>query len=222
LLNEKGKEKISVLIADDHPLFRKGIRLYLKDNNDIDLTKEVSNGEEALRYLEENIAKIDVIIMDLEMPKIDGGEATKEICKKWPDSKVLVMTSYGSWDKVHSLLDSGAKGYLLKDADPKELVIAIKAVYTGGSYFANEVATELLNRVQQKPEVISQDLIEPLTDRELEVLKLIGEGLGNLEIADQLHISNNTVKTHVSNIFQKLEVNSRTQAAFYAMQKGLV
>lgn len=216
------KEMISVMIVDDHPLFRKGICLYLEDNNDINLLKELENGEEAISFLEENSDQVDVIIMDLQMPGMDGGQATKEICRRWPEIKVLVLTSYGSWDKVYSLLNSGAVGYLLKDAKPDELVIAIKAVHAGGTYFGKEIALELLNRIEGKEEPVAQELIEPLTDRELDVLKLIGQGLGNSEIGEELHISNNTVKSHVSNIFQKLNVNSRTQAAFYAMRQGLI
>lgn len=218
------KGKISILVVDDHPLFRKGIRLFLEDNNEIELLKEVADGNAALSYLENNSEKIDLVVMDLQMPGMDGEEATKIIGEKWPQLQILILTSYGSFDKVYSLLSSGAGGYILKDAQPDELEIAIKAVYTGGTYFGKAVAKELLNIVSAKPEQKTpvQDLIEPLTERELDVLKLIGKGLGNSEIGSNLHISNNTVKTHVSNIFQKLNVNSRTQAAFYAMQQGMI
>lgn len=218
------ESKISVLIVDDHPFFRKGIRLFLEDNEEIELVREVADGKEALKYLDKNSDCIDVIIMDLQMPRMDGEEATRVICNKWPNIKILVLTSYGSGDKVYSLLSSGAAGYLLKEAEPDELVLAIKAVYAGGTYFGKEVIKELLNMIpeKRKQEDIFQDLIEPLTKREIEVLKLIGEGMGNCEIANNLHISNNTVKTHVANIFQKLGVNSRTQAAFYAMKQGMI
>ncbi|MFW5981868.1 MAG: response regulator [Halanaerobiaceae bacterium] len=218
------KDSISVVIVDDHPFFRKGIRLYLEDVEEILILQELDNGKEILSYLEKNHTKVDLIIMDLHMPEMDGEAASSLISKKWPEIRILVLTSYGNWDKVHSMLSSGVAGYLLKDTQPEELLLAIKTAYTGGTYFSKEVARELINRAgqQQEKKPVFDDLIEPLTDRELDVLKLIAKGMGNTEIGESLHISNNTVKTHVSNIFQKLAVNSRTQAAFYAMEKGLV
>lgn len=222
---------INVLIVDDHTLFRKGIALYLEDEIEINIKMEAADGSEALSYLKENSSEIDLIIMDLNMPGLSGEEATRIISEKWPEIKILILTSYGSGDKVYQMLNSGASGYLLKNAEPSELVIAIKAVVAGGSYFGQELATELLTLVnkdfgvENKSEIRSQfnqDLIEPLTNREIEVLKLLGQGLANSAIGNRLHISDNTVKTHVSNIFQKLNVNSRTQAAFLALEKGLI
>ena len=220
-------EKISVVIVDDHPFFRQGVCLYFKKNEQIEILEELSDGKEVLEFLKEKHKQVDVVIMDLQMPGMSGGEATQEICQLWPDIKVLVLTSYGSWDKVYSLLNSGAAGYLIKDANPEELAAAIKAVQTGGTYFGKQVKEALLNKVNMNvtEDVTKEefsDLIEPLTDREVDVLKSIGQGLGNSEIAEKLYISKNTVKTHVSHIFQKLNVNSRTEAAFYAMQKGLI
>ena len=214
-----------MVIVDDHPFFRQGVCLYFEKNEQIEIIKEFSEGQQVLEFLKENQDQVDVVIMDLQMPGMDGREATRRICRQWQEVKVLVLTSYGSWDKVHSLLNSGASGYLLKDADPDKLAAAIKAVQTGGTYFGNEVKEALLQNVnvtEDNKEEDFSDLIEPLTDRETDILKLIGKGLGNSEIAQELYISNNTVKTHVSHIFQKLNVNSRTEAAFYAMQKGLI
>ncbi len=231
-------KKISVIIVDDHPFFRQGVCLYFDGNEKINIIKDFEDGNMAIKFLEKKNQEIDVVIMDLQMPGIDGGEATRKICQTWPAIKVLVLTSYGNWDKIHSLLNSGASGYLLKEANPEELATAIEAVHNGGSYFSKKVAKALVKNVHQKETDDIQDktyekenkkeerqvleLIEPLTDREVEVLKLIGKGLGNSDIADNLFISENTVKTHVSNIFQKLNVNSRTQAAFYALQEGLI
>lgn len=215
------REKISVMIVDDHPLFRQGVKLYLESITEIELLGEANSGEEVLALLEEN-SSVDVILMDLQMSGMNGEKTTEGICQRWPETRVLVLSSYGSWDKVHGVLKAGAAGYLLKDAEPDELVIAIKAVHGGGTYFNKDVAATLLNQVKKKKELKSYDLIEPLTDRELDVLKLIGQGLGNSQIADELHVSQNTVKTHVANLLQKLEVNSRTQAALYAFQKGLI
>jgi len=223
--------KTNILIVDDHTLFRKGIALYLEDEVDIDIIMEAPDGREALSFLKDNASEVDLIIMDLNMPGLSGEEATRIISEKWPEIKILILTSYGSGDKVYQMLNSGASGYLLKDAEPSELVIAIKAVVAGGSYFGQQLANELLTLVNKDSGIentgetcsqFNQDLIEPLTDREIEVLKLLGQGLANSEIGNRLHISDNTVKTHVSNIFQKLNVKSRTQAAFLALEKGLI
>ncbi len=225
------QDKIKIIIVDDHTLFRKGIALYLEDEIEIDIKMEAADGREALSFLENRASEIDLVIMDLNMPGLSGEEATRIISEQWPEIKILILTSYGSGDKVYQMLSSGASGYLLKDAEPSELVIAIKAVVAGGSYFGNQLATELLTLVNKKNgeeskaktnNQVNQELIEPLTDREVEVLKLLGQGLANSEIGDELHISNNTVKTHVSNIFQKLNVKSRTEAAFLALEKGLI
>ncbi len=209
---------IKILIVDDHPLFRKGIRLYLESNSELELVAELETGVEALSFVAET--EVDVVLMDLQMPELDGVEATQQLQNKYPKIKVLVLTSFGSWNKVYSALQAGADGYLLKDSQPEELVAAIKAVAAGGTYFEEEIAAQLLNKVQVKKQ--PQELIEPLTDRELEVLALISDGLGNQEIADELVVSKNTVKTHVTNLFQKLQVTSRTEAALYAVRQGLV
>lgn len=212
--------KTKILIADDHPFFRQGIRLYLDGVEEIELVGEASNGQEALAMLNAG-TKIDVVLMDLKMPEMDGIEATRKLKKKWSQVKVLVLTSFGSWDKVYEALQAGANGYVMKDAKPEELIAAIKAVNTGGSYFGAEITREILERVSGTP-TKEPDLVEPLTDREMEVLKLLAQGMGNKEIAEELVVSVKTVKTHVSNILTKLEVNSRTQAAIYAMRHGLI
>ncbi len=213
-------EKIRLLIVDDHPLFRQGVRFYLESIPELKLIGEAENGARALTFLREH--QVDVILMDLQMPGMDGVEVTGEIKKEWPETRVLILTSYNSWDKVYSALKSGAAGYILKDAQPKEVLAAIKAVASGGSFLGPMVASELLNRINNDPEDRSLNLPEPLTERELEVLKLLGQGLGNREIAEQLIISEKTVKTHVANILQKLEVSSRTQAVLYAIRHNLI
>lgn len=215
------KEKISVIIVDDHPLFRRGVKLYLESIPEIELVAEAGSGEGVLSLLESG-SNADVILMDLQMSGMSGEKTTEVINMRWSEVRVLVLSSYGRWDKVHAVLKAGASGYLLKDAEPDELVVAIKAVHCGGTYFNKEIATTLLNHANQKREIEFADMIEPLTERELDVLKLIGQGLGNFEIAKRLYVSQNTVKTHVARIFQKLGVSSRTQAALYAFQKELI
>lgn len=212
--------KIRILIVDDHPLFRQGVRFYLESFPDLDLIGEAQDGADALSFLINGTA--DIVLMDLQMPGMDGVETTKKIKASWPDTKVLVLTTFNSWEKVYTALKAGASGYILKDAPPEELVIAIKGIANGGTYLGAQVATELIDRVRLDQEADSTGLPEPLTDRELEVLKQIGRGLGNREIAAELVLSEKTVKTHVANILQKLQVASRTQAALYAIRNHLV
>ena len=216
------EEKIKLLIADDHPFFRQGISLFLDDTSEIEIKAEADNGLLALDKLKKD-NDFDVILMDLQMPEMDGIEATAQIKSDYPSIKVLILTSFNSWSKVYEALKAGADGYIMKDSKPEELVAAIKAVNTGGVYYGAEVAEQLLKRVNQtSSEAENEELIEPLTDRELEVLALLGRGLSNQEIADELVVSIKTVKTHVSNILAKLEVDSRTQAAVFAIRKGLI
>jgi DNA-binding NarL/FixJ family response regulator len=213
--------KIRLLIIDDHPLFRQGVRFFLESIPEIELAGEAENGADGLAFLSGN--PVDIVLMDLQMPGMDGIEVTEKIKERWPDIKVLVLSSFNSWDKVYSALKKGAAGYVLKDAPPEELLAGIKAVAAGGSFLGAKVATELLNRMGNDPAVpTATDLPEPLTERETEVLKLIGQGLGNREIAERLVISEKTVKTHVANILQKLQVKSRTQAALYAIQHQII
>ncbi len=215
-------EKIKLLIADDHPFFRQGISLFLDDTSEIEIKAEADNGKIALDTIKKD-NDFDVILMDLQMPEMDGIEATAQIKSDYPSIKVLILTSFNSWSKVYEALKAGADGYIMKDSKPHELVAAIKAVNTGGVYYGAEVAEQLLKRVNQtSSEAENEELIEPLTDRELEVLALLGRGLSNQEIADELVVSIKTVKTHVSNILAKLEVDSRTQAAVFAIRKGLI
>ncbi|MFP4661228.1 MAG: response regulator [Halanaerobiales bacterium] len=232
-------EKINVLIVDDHPFFRQGICLYLEPIEDINITAEVDDGREAVSLLNERT--FDVILMDLQMPDIDGIDATKQILDINPEIKILILTSFNSWDKVYNALQAGAAGYILKDAQPEELMAAIRAVAAGGNYFGSEITGEILyklssqsndttqNKTQDNRERnikdnkdANQNLMESLTERELEVLQHLGQGLSNKAIAEELILSEKTIKTHLSNIFSKLQVNSRTEAAIYAMKKGLI
>ena len=214
------EEKIKLLIADDHQFFRQGISLFLDDNEEIKIKAEADNGQITLEIIDQD-DDFDVVLMDLQMPKMDGIEATEKIKKKFPSIKVLILTSFNSWNKVYEALKAGADGYVMKDSKPEELIAAIKAVNSGGVYYGAEVAAQLLKRVNQPSDDI-EELIEPLTERELEVLALLGRGLSNQEIADELVVSIKTVKTHVSNILTKLQADSRTQAAVFAIRRGLI
>lgn len=215
--------KIRLFIIDDHPLFRKGVRFFLESLPEIELLGEAENGLEGITFLSGHSIEgnpADVVLMDLQMPGMDGIETTIKIKEQWPEVRVLILTSFNSWDKVYTALKNGAAGYVLKDAPPQELLAAIQAVAAGGSYLGAQVASELLSRMGNDP--APTGLPEHLTDRETEVLRLIGQGLGNRDIAAQLVVSEKTVKTHVANILQKLQVKSRTQAALYAIEHKLI
>lgn len=209
---------ISVLIVDDHPLFRRGVRLFLQAVEGITLLGEADSGEAALKALENTAA--DVVLLDLQMPGLDGIETAQRVPEVCPGAKILILTSMGSWSQVSRALKAGAAGYVMKDAEPDELIAAIRAVAAGGSYLGAQATAELLEHMSGPGQ--PSDLQEPLSAREEEVLILIAQGQSNREIAQQLFLSEKTVKTHVANILQKLNVKSRTQAALYAMKANLV
>ncbi len=209
---------IRVLLTDDHAIVRKGVRALLATEPDIQIVGEASNGAEAVTQAEALCP--DVILMDLMMPKLDGIEATRQITAKIPDARVIVLTSFAADEKVFPAIKAGALGYLLKDSGPEQLVRAIHQVYRGEPSLEPSIARKLLFELAQPPK--QQPLTaDPLTERELDVLRLVAQGCSNKEIALKLSVSELTVRTHVSNILSKLHLASRTQAALYALQKGI-
>ena len=208
---------IRVLVADDHAIVRKGIRALLVTEPDIEVVGEAENGREAVTEAER--LQPDVILMDLVMPEVDGIEAIRRITGRPPEARILVLTSFAADDKVFPAIKAGALGYLLKDSGPEELVQAIHQVYRGESSLHPTIARKLLHELSRPSE--RPPTPEPLTEREVEVLRLVARGQSNQEIADQLVISEATVRTHVSNILGKLHLASRTQAALYALREGL-
>jgi len=213
---------VRVLVADDHVVVRQGIRALLATETDIEVVGEAENGQEAL--IEAERLQPDVILMDLVMPEMDGIEAIRRITARQPEARILVLTSFAADDKVFpaikaGAIKAGALGYLLKDSGPDELVGAIHQVYRGESSLHPAIARKLLQELSQPPE--RPPTPEPLTEREVEVLKLVARGRSNQEIAEQLVISEATARTHVSNILRKLHLASRTQAALYALREGL-
>jgi NarL family two-component system response regulator LiaR len=208
---------IRVLVADDHAIVRKGIRALLATEPDIEVVGEAENGREAVTEAER--LQPDVILMDLVMPEVDGIEAIRRITGRQPEARILVLTSFAADDKVFPAIKAGALGYLLKDSGPEELVQAIHQVYRGESSLHPTIARKLLHELSRPSE--RPPTPEPLTEREVEVLRLVARGQSNQEIADQLVISEATVRTHVSNILGKLHLASRTQAALYALREGL-
>ncbi len=211
-------QPIRIFIADDHHIVRRGIRDLLDTEPDFTLVGEATNGQEAVDAVSE--LEPDVILMDLVMPILDGIEATRQIKAQHQGAKILVLTSFATDDKVFPAIKAGALGYLIKDTGPEELVQAIRQVYRGEASLHPTIAQKLLAEVAQPEKRPSTS--DPLTEREMEVLKLLARGLSNQEIAELLVIGVTTVYSHVSNILSKLHLATRTQAALYALREGYV
>lgn len=212
-------QAIQILIVDDQAIVRKGIKALLATEAHLQVIGEAENGKVAI----EKIARLqpDVILMDLQMPEMNGIEAIQHIIAQQASARILVLTSFASDDMLFPAIKAGALGYLLKDSSPEELIQAIQQVYRGESSLHPAIARKVLQELSRPPAPEKPPTVEPLTERELDVLRLVAKGLGNQQIAEQLVISEATVRTHVSNILSKLHLASRTQAALYALQKGL-
>ncbi len=210
--------KIKVLLVDDHAVVRQGLRTFLELQDDMMIAGEAANGLEAIEQAKQ--AQPDIVLLDLMMPKMGGVEATPHIIAASPRARVIILTSFGEDDQVIPAIRAGAQGYLLKDIPPRELVQAVREAYQGKAQLHPDAAQKLMTAVAAPPAAPSSPESD-LTERELEVLRLIARGLNNQQIAQQLTISEKTVKTHVSNILGKLHVDDRTQAAIYALKKGL-
>src|SRR4051794_19810415 len=202
---------IRLLLADDHAVVRHGLEQLLGAQGDIEVAATAGDGEEAVAAYADH--PVDVVLMDLEMPRCDGIEATRRILAEDPAARVVVLTSFADRERILDALDAGAVGYLLKDAEPDELVRGIRAAAAGESPLAPRAAAEVLQARRRPP------VEDGLTDREQEVLELIGEGLPNKRIALRLGISEKTVKAHVTRIFQVLGVTARTRAALWVQRR---
>ena len=207
---------IKVLIVDDHEMVRLGISTYLGVQDDLEVVDQAVNGQEGV---EKALAlRPDAILMDLVMPEMDGIEATKTILKAWPQAKIIILTSFIDDEKVYPAIEAGAASYILKTSTAEEIANTIRKTTAGQSVLEPEVTNKMMNRMTHQVET---KLYEDLTNREREVLGLIAKGRSNQEIADELFITLKTVKTHVSNILAKLQVDDRTQAAIYAIKHQL-
>lgn len=210
---------IRILIADDHSLFRQGLRSLLEAEEDLRVIGEAANGREALRGALETHP--DVVLMDIQMPGLDGVEATKEILKEFPEAKVVMLTMYRQDAYVFEAVKAGARGYLLKDVDAETLVDAVRRVNEGEVLLDAELAEQIIHDFRAKRDVLPKAHHADLTDREVQILRLLAQGATNQEIADELGISEKTVRNRLSEIFSKLHLNNRTQAALYAIREGL-
>ena len=211
--------KIRIVIADDHAVVRQGTRSLLEREKDLEVVGEAGDGEEAVKLIEE--LRPDVAILDIAMPKLNGIEVTRRIKPKCPSTAVLILSAYDDDEYVFALLEAGAAGYLLKDVDSREVVKAVRAVHAGESVLHPVIARKVLDRfVSPAAKVGEEKPSVEMSEREMEVLKLAARGMNNQDIANKLFISMRTVQGHLTSIFNKLSVGSRTEAIFQAVKRG--
>ncbi|HEY5650360.1 MAG TPA: response regulator transcription factor [Acidimicrobiia bacterium] len=211
---------IDVLLVDDQAMIRAGLRMVLESEPDLVVVAEASNGAEAVQVGKRE--RPDVVLMDVRMPEMDGIEATRELLEAVPDAKVIVVTTFDIDDYVYGALRAGASGFLLKDAPPDDLITAIRVVAGGDALIAPSVTKRLIAEFAGRREEKPVHGLDDLTERETEVLALIARGMSNSEIAEELFVSETTVKTHVSHILTKLDLRDRVQAVVAAYEAGLV
>ncbi len=205
---------IKVLLADDHQMFIDGMRAMLKEDSNIKVIGQANDGLEVLDFLKKN--EVDVIVLDIRMPKLDGIEAAREIVKKYPTTKMLVLSSHKEKEFIRELMDIGAKGYILKNKSSEELVMAVNNVYNGTPHYGLEILTIATSNKEEKSEAVE------LTPRERDVLILIAEGHTTREISEKLFIAEPTVNTHRRNLLQKLDVPNSHHLVRYAIRHGMI
>jgi len=216
---EMEDKEIKVLLVDDHEMVRIGLAAVLDTEEDIEVVGEASNGLDGVRFATNY--KPDVVLMDLVMEPMDGAETTRKILEVHPDCKIIVLTSFIDDSKLYPVIEAGAFSYLLKTSRATEIANAIRAAVRGQSVIEPQVAAKMMSRLRQPKNEPTVKLHEQLTEREMDVLKRLAKGMSNQEIADELFIGIKTVKFHITNIFNKLEVDDRTQAAIYAHKHGI-
>ena len=218
-----GTDGVRVLICDDHALFRRGLMMVLEAEEGLEVVGEAEDGEEAVRKAEELTP--DVVLMDVRMPKVTGIDAARSIAELVPSAKILMLTVSDEEDDLYAAIKAGATGYLLKEISIEEVASAIRSVVSGQSLISPSMASKLLSEFTNLSKRADERQAVPtprLTDRELEVLKLVAQGMSNREIAGELYISENTVKNHVRNILEKLHLHSRMEAVVYAVREKLL
>ncbi|MDQ0088756.1 DNA-binding NarL/FixJ family response regulator [Paenibacillus anaericanus] len=209
---------IRILLTEDQAMVRQGLKMMIETDSEMIVTGEASNGKEALELCERNT--FDIIILDIRMPEMNGLDAARVIRSRWPQSKVLMLTTFNDYQYAMEALKIGANGYMLKDADSEALIRSIRSCLSGGLSLQEEVAAKVIPQLLKQTAVTSVD--PSITPRELVIIRLVGEGRSNQEIANELALSLGTVKNHVSQIMDKLELRDRTQLAIYAIRHNVV
>ncbi|WP_096186628.1 response regulator [Evansella halocellulosilytica] len=209
---------IRILLAEDQGMVRQGLKMMIETDEEMRVTGEASNGKEAVTLCESHT--YDVVVLDVRMPVMDGLEAARIIHSRWPDRKVLMLTTFNDDQYALEALKSGARGYMLKDAEPQELIRAIRSCLSGGISLQDHVAAKVMPKLIQHREV--EEVDPSITPRELDIIKRVGEGRSNKEISDELGLSVGTIKNHISLILDKLELRDRTQLAIYAIRHNIV
>jgi NarL family two-component system response regulator LiaR len=218
-MTDSVEKPIRVLLVDDHAVVRKGMRALLDREAGIEVAGEAENGDQAVHAADR--LRPDVILMDLEMPGTGGIEATRQITAEHPETRIVVLTSHAAEEDVFPALKAGALGYLLKHSAPEEVLQAIRQAHRGETVLHPSIARMVLQELNRPAEIKQPRTTEPLSERELEVLRLVARGMSNQDIADTLVVGEATVRSHVSSILRKLQLASRTQAALYALREGL-
>jgi len=207
-----------IMLVDDHTLFRNGLRILLNTIDKYEVAGEAANGQEFLELLETEVP--DIVLLDIEMPVMDGIAAANLALEKYPDLKIITLSMYGEEDYYYQMVDAGVKGFLLKNSDMNEVKTAIETVYEGGNYFSTELLQNLVNSLRTSSK--NREPQAELSEREIEILILICQGFSNQEIADQLFISKRTVDKHRANILEKSECKNTAQLVMYAIKNKLV
>jgi len=214
-------DKIKVLLVEDHTIVRKGLRAILDGEEGIEVIEEAENGREAVAKVEQ--LRPDVVLMDISMPILNGLEATRQIRKRFPEVKVLILTMHTNEEYIFQILRAGASGYVVKQAVPTELVSAIHDVYRGDAFLSSSISKKVIEEyIRQAEATVEENSYDKLTHREREVLQLIAEGYSNREIAKLMYISVKTVESHRSNLMDKLDIHSTAELTQYAIRKGVI
>jgi DNA-binding NarL/FixJ family response regulator len=217
------KKMIKLLLADDQDILVEGLKLILGSEEDIEICATANNGKKAYELCKWK--KPDIVLMDIQMPVLNGVEATAMIKKEFPDIKIIVLTTFNDDEYIYEALKNGASGYLLKDASPSEIAKAVRTVYNGGALIQSEVAVKVLDKFSKLANENKKELFDPkvelLTEREKEICRLIAEGKNNKEIADELFLSQGTVKNHITRVLIKLDLRDRTQLAIFSLKNNL-
>jgi len=213
---------IKVGVVDDQEILRQGLRMILSSNEEIEVVGEGSNGMDAYRLCESHI--LDILLLDIKMPVMDGVEATRRIKRDFPQVKIIILTTFDDDEYIFKALKFGASGYILKEASPQKIIEAVKDVYKGGAQMHPQIAAKVVKKLRNIEEqtIPHSSRINCLTRREEDIVKLVGEGKNNREIAEELFIAEGTVKNHITNILEKLELRDRTQLAIFAIKNHLV